>query len=129
MDDSSPTKRTLRAVSSGKWAHWQSVLGEWKTSGQSPADFCARRSIPFSKFRWWRGHIEKRARPSRAASSKLTFLPLVVRGDAEGAEATKPDAPPLELVLRGGCVVRVPSGFDEASLVRLVAVLESARCG
>ena len=33
----------------------------------------------------------------------------------------------LELVLGGGLVVRVPEGFDEATLERLVAVLEK-RC-
>jgi len=34
----------------------------------------------------------------------------------------------LEIVLAGGRVVRVPAGFDDESLRRLLAVLESDAC-
>lgn len=130
--DSLPVKSGKRPAISPQWARWVSVLEEWKASGLSPADFCARRSIVFSKFRWWRGHISKRGTlvsQGKGAGAKPAFVPLVVRAASANAEAAILEVPPLELVLRGGCVVRVPAGFDEVCLVRLVAALESSRCG
>jgi hypothetical protein len=45
----------------------------------------------------------------------------VVRGTSEGEAA-------LEVVLAGGRRVRVHPGFDEATLARVVAVLEAVSC-
>ena len=39
-----------------------------------------------------------------------------------------PREAPIEIALRGGRTVRVGPGFDEATLARLVAVLEEATC-
>ena len=130
--DNPSLKTRKRSAISPQWAHWRSVVEQWKDSGENPEEFCAHRSIVFSKFRWWRGHIEKqggRAETRVATKAEPAFVPLVVRGNAREVCTAGSDAPPLELVLRGGCMVRVHPGFDESCLVRLVAALESARCG
>lgn len=131
MDSTSPKTR-IPGNLSGKWAHWQSLLEEWKRSGQSQADFCALRSIPMGKFRWWKGHIVKRGarmESRRNAGEKPSFVPVAVHAGLDESPPGERDALPLEVVLRSGCVVRVPAGFDETCLVRLIAALESARCG
>jgi hypothetical protein len=40
------------------------------------------------------------------------------------ATPEQPAAPPLEVVLAGGRRLRVPPGFDAATLVRLLAALQ-----
>jgi hypothetical protein len=48
------------------------------------------------------------------------MLPVVVTPDAV---ALLEPAPTLEILLRGGEVVRVPRGFDDDTLVRVVRAL------
>jgi transposase len=64
-----------------------------------------------ASFYSWRRELSKRdARRPR-------FVPVQMLGDEDRAA-------PLELVLSGGRSVRVPGGFDAATLRRLLAVLE-----
>ena len=53
------------------------------------------------------------------------FLPVRV-ADLE-AVSPRP-APPIEIVLTTGPIVRVPSGFDPSTLGRVLAVLEGRPC-
>ncbi|MDC3378883.1 hypothetical protein OAX78_01190 [Planctomycetota bacterium] len=70
---------------------------------------------------WWNQQIAKRDRQAkRPAAAKL--VPVEVRGGMAGVLGVSSD---LEVALRvSGHVVRVPGGFDAATLTRLVATLE-----
>jgi hypothetical protein len=97
-----------------QWRHW---IGEWQTSGLSVRAFCDRRGLTVASFYAWRRVLERRA------AEKAAFVPVQVVADAVPAQASA-----LEVVLADGRMVRVAPGFDVATLLQLLAVLESRPC-
>jgi hypothetical protein len=95
-----------------RWRRW---IRQWQHSGLSVRAFCARHALAQPSFYAWRRTLQQRA----AAASP--FVPVRVVPDAE-PDATRS----VEVILAGGRRVRVPSGFDPATLRQLLAVLEEA---
>ena len=96
-----------------KEQQWRRWLRLWQKSGLSVRAFCARQGLAQPSFYAWRRVIQQR---DAAAGSFLSVQVL-------------PDEPPdpgsrFEVVLVGGRLLRVPPGFDPATLRRLLAVLE-----
>ncbi len=104
-------------------AEWAERVARWEASGLSAAAFAARERLAARSLVWWRWKL--RASPSPAASP-LDFLPVRVVSTAAARPST---AEPIEIVLPNGRIVRVPVGFDEAELERVLAVASgSAAC-
>jgi hypothetical protein len=95
-------------------------------------DFCAEHEVSEPSFFAWRRTIAERDRqlggPRASASANgdgektqdtPTFVPLRV--------VSTPAGTAFEVVLRDGCIVRVPADFDPATLRQLLAVLEGER--
>ena len=90
----------------------RAVLARLESSGLSVSQFAAREHLdPQRLYRW-------RAQLGPAGTSTPRFIEI------------KPAAAVIEVVLPSGLVVRVPEGFSEAMLRRLVAVLDEqgTRC-
>ena len=89
------------------------VLEQLAASGLSVREFAAQTSVDAQRLYRWRTQLG----PGRAAPSAF----IEVR---PAAAAT------IEVVLRSGHVLRVPEGFGDEALRRLVAVLEDSerRC-
>jgi len=102
-----------RARDERKERQWRSWICRWRGSGLTMRAFCARHGLATASFYHWRRVLERRAAEAPA------FVPVQVVADATPAEASA-----LEVVLVGGRAVRVAPGFDEATLRRLLAVLE-----
>lgn len=109
---------------------WRGILREQRTSGLSHSAFCRKKKISANAYFWWKREIRKRdARRKRkgreAPSERPQLVPVRISAagflDGERSE-------PFEVALPGDRVVRVPAGFDAASLRRLLAVLEDAAC-
>lgn len=115
----------------GKEWKWRRLLRHWRRSGQSVRAYCWEHRVSEPSFYAWRRTIAERDRQARgpgrrrrrpddsrtpcdAADRSPAFLPVQV---------TMPP-PALEIVLRDGRLVRVPSGFDAATLRQLLAVME-----
>ena len=99
----------------GKERFWRRVLRQWRDSGRSVRAFCAAHGLSEPSFYGWRRTLAERDREAPA------FVPVTV--------APAPAAPALEVVLGPDRVVRVPPGFDAATLRDLLAVLaEAAAC-
>ena len=96
---------------------WRGRLREWRRSGLTGRDFCARHSLSEPSFYAWRREICQRDRERSAAKRSPAFVPVRVVG-----------AEPLEVVVRGGRVVRVAAGFDAEQLRAVVAALEALPC-
>ena len=94
---------------------WRKRLARWKASGLKVREFCAREGLTPTAFAHWRKEIA--ARDARQAAKPL-FVPVHVT----------PIPTPVEVVLPGGRVVRVPAGFDPAHLCTVVAALERSPC-
>ena len=95
----------------------QPWIGQWRASGLSARDFCARHRLPTPTFYAWRRRLQRRA------AEQAPFLPVQVVADAP-----PPQPSPLEVVLADGPVVRVTPGFDPATLRQLLAVLRGGAC-
>lgn len=96
---------------------WRSRLDRFRHSGLSVRAYCARERLRETAFYFWRRQIAQR--DARRPADPPAFLPVQVVPAA---------APPLEVVLPDGHVVRVPPGFDPALLRAVLAALEGAPC-
>jgi hypothetical protein len=110
---------------------WRRTIREQRSSGLSVRDFCRREGLKDGAFRWWRQELARRdhepstAPPGEPAEAAPSFLPVRV----VDLEAVVPrTAPPIEVVLPAGPIVRVPFGFDPRTLGDILAVLGGRLC-
>jgi hypothetical protein len=118
---------------------WRRMVGLWRRS--TPAvtvrDFCAEHGLSEPSFYSWRRTLAQRDGKIQATPRQLgkgpkqtqtldrpqdeqpAFVPLTVL-----PSSPSPPAAPLELVLPSGHILRLPPGFDAATLRRLLAVLQ-----
>jgi transposase-like protein len=109
----------------GKAAFWRRMVAGWRRSQLTVRDFCREHQLSEPSFYSWRRTLSERAAapPRQQPTTRKTPLFVPVRVAAE------PGAPPpLEVVLGRGRIVRVPAGFDAATLRQTLAVLEEAPC-
>ena len=103
---------------------WRRRLQCWAKSGLRADRFAEQEGVTVSTlYRWARrlglGPVKQgRGRPR--AGVRPVVLPLVVAPDTP---ALLEPAPALEVLLRGGEIIRVPRGFDDDTLVRVVRAL------
>ena len=113
---------------------WRGILRQWRRSGLSIRAFCATHQLAEPTFYAWRRTIAQRdaqARPQHhddqhdSAHGRPDFVPLRL---AEPV-ALEPLAhtTTLEVMVAGQRIVRVPIGFDAATLRQLLVVLEETR--
>src|SRR5271167_3253899 len=98
---------------------WREHLAAWRRSGLSVRAYCHRHALAQPTFYLWRRQLEQTAAaatPNQPATpttaANTPFLPLRLVG-------TMPNQPLLELVLRGGRIIRVPNGFAPDALRQL----------
>lgn len=127
-------------------AEWAALIDEWKQSGLDLPEFCRRRGLSRGTMQGWvykpaqKRAIEAARREGRGKgadaspegtpagpASSPAFLPV------RFVEAATVPQPPtglaaIEVVLGGGRVVAVGPGFDDETLRRVVAALESGPC-
>jgi hypothetical protein len=119
--------------------HWRRHVMAWRRSGQSVRAYCASEGVSEPSFYSWRRVLAERGpRPAamsarvgdaRATRERSTadatavspFVPVRLVDDATSASA-------VEVVLRGGRVVRVAAGFVAKTLREVVAALEDLPC-
>jgi hypothetical protein len=96
------------------------VLEAWRGSGLDLTAWCRREGVEYERVRRWRSRLAVRSRRT-ATSPTARFLPVRVLGGS----APSPEGPSFELELSRGIRVRVPPQFEEASLARLLRVVEA----
>lgn len=110
---------------------WRRLIRQRSHSRLTIRDFCAQHGVSEPSFYAWRRIIGRRDQLSRSrrggngggrTGAPPTFVPVQV------VPAVPTSASTLELVLGRGRVVRVPPGFDAATLRQLLAVLEGPSC-
>ena len=93
---------------------WAARVREWKRSGLTAARFAAREGFNASTLKWWSSTLGTAA----LASSSPPVVEVLMASRAESPSG-------LEVLLASGTRVAVPQGFDEATLGRLLKVLEA----
>jgi transposase-like protein len=121
--------------------HWRRRVAAWRRSGQSVRAYCESVGVSEPSFYAWRrllaeresldgaGHAGERVASDQAAVTRTRggaaaaspFVPVRLVEDAASA-------PAVEVVLRGGRVVRVAAGFAAKTLREVVAALEDLPC-
>jgi len=135
-----------------KERHWRRHVAAWRRSGQSVRAYCEAEGLSEASFYAWRRVLAERrqvgatraeriqsaaapppatSRSGRAApgsgaatasaATVAAFVPVRLVEDAASASA-------VEVVLRGGRVVRVAAGFAAKTLREVVATLEDLPC-
>lgn len=112
---------------------WAKRVERWKDSGLTAKEFQAESGINARSLSWWRWRLaggepakKKRTRSSKRPDGALSKTPAVTPlSFVEVPTAIVRD--PLEVVLVSSVRIRVPIGFDDATLVRLLDVLERRR--
>ena len=101
-------------------AQWCKRIAEQQTSGLSVEAFCRAQGLASSTF------FARRQRLREADRPEFIEVATEPANDQAVASAIETDAVPLELVLRGGVIVRVRPGFDAAVLRRVVDAIGGA---
>ena len=98
---------------------WAKRVAQWKASGLKARVFARSQKLSEVSLKWWKWRLgaEARRRTGKTGMSPLTFVEMTTAMQRE----------PLEVVLEGGARIRVPLDFDEATLARLLDVLERRR--
>ncbi len=94
---------------------WSKRVAEWRASGLTAKEFCARHNLRLSGLRYWAYRVRAAQKPSEASAVRL--VPVTVK---------PPDAPPPKLqaepskptltVELGAARIMVPAGVDRATL-------------
>ena len=111
---------------------WNALLGDFRRSGLTQAEFCQRRGISLHSFRkrLYRVPAPKPdpATPSSAVAA-AHFLPVTVLPDPIPATViSAASRQSLELLLDNGRRIAVAPGFDPHTLRQLIVVVEETPC-
>lgn len=114
-------------------AEWAKRVERWKASELTAKEFCAESGLNPSTLSYWSWKLrstgeqprhpkrgKRRARKKPVAEPKGEFI-------AVATTAVSTSASMLEVVLFGDVRVRVPAGFDEATLTSVVRALTVTR--
>jgi hypothetical protein len=118
---------------SDKERSWRRLIQQWRRSEQTIRDFCVEHEVSEPSFFAWRRTIAERDRQRGRPGSNAggdgektqdppAFVPLRVV-----STVSTPAGTPFEVVLRDGCIVRVPAGFDPTTLRQLLTILKGER--
>jgi hypothetical protein len=114
-------------VDASKERHWRKLIRRQGKTGETVARFCAREGVPVHQFYWWQRTLRARDRQS-TTECREGHDPA--SADEQAAKSFVPvrlpflTHAPIEVVHPGGCVVRVPVGFDPLLLRRILATLD-----
>jgi hypothetical protein len=94
----------------------QRALEAWRASGLSLPAWCRRQGVAYERVRRWRSQLAAGQR----SSQRTALLPVhLIESEPTAAVSG------FELELSRGLRLHVPAAFDEASLARLLRVVEA----
>lgn len=96
---------------------WRKRVERWRDSGLTAREFATETGLNANTLQWWSSRLAREGGRKPAARRHRAWPKFIeVGGTAPSTGAT------LELVV-SDTVVRVPAGFDEATLRRVLAVV------
>lgn len=104
------------------------IVSSYPQSGLSRSQFCRQHGLSLSTLNRYCKHARHLDVHRSASMDKplVTALPLARVEFVEKSTAHTEQPAPLRIELTGGRRIAVSSGFDAATLTRLIAVLEQA---
>jgi transposase-like protein len=92
---------------------WRGLIEAQASSGLTVREFAEIRGISAATLYWWRSKL-------RQESTQLVAVEVV---EHEICTPQRDEPPAFELQIDGSVTLRVPSGFDEAELRRLIRAI------
>jgi len=105
-------------------AEWGKRVERWKDSGLTAKEFAAETGVKASTLAYWSWRLRS-SRPKQPSLRSSAARGRFVQLSASSLPSATPA--PLELVLGADIVVRIPSGFDEETLTRVIRAVGAAR--
>lgn len=96
--------------------YWRGVLQRWRASGMSRAAFCRRHGISYHSLNYWKSRVGGKTEGGASGGRRSRFVEIAVPPAA---------GPTYEIALAGGRRLRIPPGFDDGEVARLMAVAEA----
>jgi transposase-like protein len=111
---------------SAKQDRWLELIRRWQRSPIPVCEFCRRHQISEASFYSWRRVLRERGlldepMPSKTSADAPAFVKL-------STAVAEPAGSPIELVLNPRRLLRVRPGFDAATLLELIRLLEEPAC-
>lgn len=114
-----------KAVARPREPYWRELTARWERSGLTRAEFCRRESVSPGTFSWWRHELKRRdAEAARGNGKGPAFVPVRVV-DYPARSSTRST---MEVVLRGGRLVRIQTELGVEDLAKMVLALEGRAC-
>lgn len=103
---------------------WRDHVAGWKSSGLSLRLYSEQHGLKAGTLGYWNSRLKAQAVDAltSSAGSEATFLAVHVAEPAVSAPEPRDDR--IELVLKGGSILRVGRGFDAVTLNRLIDIVE-----
>ena len=105
---------------------WRDHVAGWKSSGLSLRLYSERHGLKAGTLGYWNSRLKAQAADALTSSAgpetAATFLAVHVAEPVVSVSEPRDDR--IELVLKGGSVLRVGRGFDAMTLDRLLDVVE-----
>jgi hypothetical protein len=107
---------------------WTKRVERWAESGLTAKEFAAEVGVNSATLMHWKYRLAAEARGASTLSAEpkqdaVSFVEVQATApDIEPARKTSPP-PAFELVFASGATVRIPAGFDAATLRRLLDVM------
>jgi len=112
---------------------WATRVERWVDSGLTAKEFASEVGVNPRTLSYWKWRLRNEGTPDDSAKrstprrTKSKESPLFVQVAGLGAPPAETQPRGLEVVVGTDTVVRVPPGFDESTLGRLLAVLRAQR--
>ncbi len=101
---------------------WARLVEEWRRSRQGAREFCRQRGLKPTTFSWWRWKLGQQSDADCGGWLEVARIesPPAAKAAGGGTE--------LVLILGEGIAIKVPVGFDAATLERLIQTLGVIEC-
>lgn len=110
-------------------AYWRGQVSAWVRSGESVRGYCRCRGLSEAAFYFWKRELKRRDAGAVTKAERLGFaevrLPSSAVDKAFPAGALEAR---IEIAVAGFLRIHVHPGFDEETLLRVIAVLERTAC-
>ena len=128
------------AKDEAKWAYWEKLVKDWRSSGLSRNAYCKREGLKPTTFDYWRplivsDHAEAKAVKQPVSGNDITLVRVAVMAPGHPVDPPRGDAPfeamalgqPLKLKSPSGWELQLPVNVDTKWLMALGQLLAVLR--
>jgi len=101
---------------------WAKRVAEWRASGLTAKDFCAKHDLQLSSLRYWTYRLRAAVKPSETTAVRLLPVAIKPQDAPQSIPQAEPHKPALTVEL-GAARIVVPVGVDRTTLKTVLDAL------